>query len=118
MKIAVPCLDDAGLEAPVAQHFGQAGYFTIFDTETREATAVPSPGHTPGKTPAQHLAEQNVQVILGGGMGGRAIQIFQQAGIEVCLEATGTVADAVAAYEKGELASGPEARACADGHSH
>ena len=125
MRIAVPSTDATGMQSPVCEHFGQTPFFTIVDNETQATVVHKNPGHTDGKTPAQHLAELGVQVVLGGGMGGRAIQLLDQLGIEVFLTATGTVADALAAYSQGTLASGAEAGACTDpcppgetGHSH
>lgn len=114
MRIAVPSMDDRGLRAPVAEHFGQAPYFTIADTESGGVTTHKSPGHVDGKTPAQHLAELDVQVVLAGGMGGRAIQLLEALGMEVFLEAGGSVEEALAAHKQGHLPRAADAGPCSE----
>ena len=99
-RIAVAC--DNG---QVAQHFGHCESFVFFDTEdgaikTQEAVA--NPGHKPGFLP-NYLADHGAEVILAGGMGGGAVDIFQQRGVEVVTGATGDAVAAVAAYLQGTL---------------
>jgi predicted Fe-Mo cluster-binding NifX family protein len=114
MRIAIPSMDDTGMASPVAEHFGHAPFFTVVETDTGEVTAHPSPGHTGGKTPAQHLGALNVQMVLGGGMGGRAIELLSEQGMEVYLQASGTVADALKAREQGTLPQGADSEGCKD----
>ena len=47
--------------------------------------------------------QQGVKVMIAGGMGGRAIQFFQQFGIEPITGATGTVSEALDLYLSGRL---------------
>lgn len=112
MKVAIPAMTAAGLEAPVSSHFGQAPFFTVVDQETGIAEAVPSPGHQGDRTPAQAIAEVGVQLVVCGGMGGRAVQILTAAGIQVYIGASGTVAEALAAFQRGELEPASEASSC------
>ena len=82
MRIAVPCDGQR-----VAAHFGHAAQFALFDAdpETREITAeriADAPPHQPGLLPPW-LAEHGANVILAGGMGGRARQLFDGHGITV-----------------------------------
>ena len=65
---------------------------------------VPNPGHRPGFLPV-FLAEKGVKVIISGGMGQGAIDIFNEKGIEVIVGASGSSESAVKAYLKGELKS-------------
>lgn len=115
MKIAIPSMDDSGMEAAVCGHFGQAPFFTIVDADTDTATAVASPGHAGGKTPAQAIAETGAEVVIGGGMGGRAVQILDSQGIAVYLEAEGTVREALEAHRQGKLPGASEAAECCGG---
>jgi predicted Fe-Mo cluster-binding NifX family protein len=92
----------------VSAHFGHCESYAIFDLEngglTRQADLL-SPGHEPGRLPA-FLAEHGVNAVIAGGMGPRAVDLFQMNGIKVCLGITGQI-DAVAAeYAAGNLASG------------
>jgi len=102
MKIAVA--SDNGI---VSAHFGYCEAFTIFDTEGDKIVnkeAVASPGHKPGLLP-NLLNDLGVNVIIAGGMGGGAVDIFNEKQIEVITGATGKVDEAVMEYLKGKLQS-------------
>lgn len=71
-------------------------------------------GHQPGEIPAFILAH-GADVILSGGMGLRAIRIFEQEGITAATGASGTVRQAVTDYLHGALAG---ASPCADSVAH
>jgi predicted Fe-Mo cluster-binding NifX family protein len=120
MRIAVTAQTDQGLEAPVAQHFGHAQFFVLLDVDAAEVTSVetmPNPfaeAHQPGQVP-QFISEQRAEVMLSGGMGGRAIEFFKQYGITPASGAAGTVGEAVGAYLDGRLAG---AAPCADSEAH
>ena len=74
----------------VTGHFGHCEGFLVFDTKEKEITTktfIPNPGHRPGFLPV-FLHEQGVDVIISGGMGGGAVEIFNEKGIEVILGAS------------------------------
>lgn len=101
-KIAV-----ASDNGTVAQHFGHCQGFMIYDTENGQILkeeAVANPGHRPGFLP-NFLADMGVKVIIGGGMGGGAVAIFNERDVEVILGASGDAKPAVEAYLRGELKS-------------
>lgn len=80
-KIAVPTDNNGMLDG----HFGHCRFFTIIDVNNGEIISeekVVPPPHEPGLLP-KWLAEKNVTDILAGGMGNRAIQIFNQNGVNV-----------------------------------
>lgn len=102
MRIAV-----AAMGKTVAGHFGHCENFILFDTEDGKITgesSVPNPGHRPGFLP-NFLADKGAEVIIAGGMGGGAVDIFNERGVEVIVGATGEAAAAVELYLKGELES-------------
>jgi len=102
MKIAV-----ASEGKKVTEHFGHCEGFTIFDTENdkiKSSEFIESPGHKPGFLPV-FLYEKGVKVIISGGMGGGAIDIFNEKGVEVITGASGDAEAAVKSYLKGELKS-------------
>lgn len=102
MKIAVACMGEL-----VAQHFGHCENFSIFETENGKITEVKSianPGHKPGFLP-NFLGDMGVNVIISGGMGGGAVEIFNERKIEVIVGASGNARQAVESYLKGELKS-------------
>jgi ATP-binding protein involved in chromosome partitioning len=106
MRIAIP-LTDGKLSA----HFGHCEHFAIVDVDERSRSiknqelATP-PAHEPGVLP-KWLAGLNVELIIAGGMGQRAQQLFAQNNIEV---AVGAPADSpeglVSAYLEGRLQCG------------
>ena len=101
-RIAVACEGEQ-----VAQHFGHCAKFMFFDTEENaivKSESVANPGHKPGLLP-NFLADNGAVVVLAGGMGGGAVDIFQQRNVEVVTGASGDAQAAVLAYLRGELKS-------------
>jgi predicted Fe-Mo cluster-binding NifX family protein len=119
MKIAIPSMDDRGLQARVADHFGQASFFTIVDTDTDEVTVQANSGHHQGgqQTPASAIAEKGARVVLCSGLGQRAVRFFSEAGIEVFMGAEGTVQETMDTHRQGKLPAASEAAACPGHHS-
>ncbi len=102
MKIAV-----AGEGKNVTEHFGHCVNFLIYDVENGKITneeSIPNPGHKPGFLP-NFLADRGVNVIISGGMGGGAVDIFNERNVEVVVGASGNAKTAVQNYLKGELKS-------------
>ncbi|MDO4731281.1 MAG: NifB/NifX family molybdenum-iron cluster-binding protein [Clostridia bacterium] len=102
MKITV-----AAMGNQVAGHFGHCENFIFFDTADGKITAVntvANPGHRPGFLP-NFLADNGTQVIISGGMGGGAVDIFNERGVEVVVGVQGDAQTAVETYLKGELVS-------------
>jgi ATP-binding protein involved in chromosome partitioning len=106
MKIAIPVA--AGC---VSMHFGHCEQFEVFDVNEHDntilsKTAHTSPPHEPGVLP-QWLHELGADVIITGGMGPRAQQLFAQSGISVVLGAPAEAPEQVAAaYLNGTLQPG------------
>ena len=78
-RIAVP-IDNNGM---LDNHFGHCKFMSIMDVEDgkiiSEDKVVPPP-HEPGLLP-KWLADKGATDILAGGMGQKAIQLFNQAGV-------------------------------------
>ncbi|HUX01175.1 MAG: iron-sulfur cluster carrier protein MrpORP [Phycisphaerae bacterium] len=76
-------------EGKLAMHFGHADAFTFVDVADGRITnvlqAMP-PAHAPGVLPAW-LKENGVDIIIAGGMGSRAQNLFTQNGIQVVVGA-------------------------------
>lgn len=91
----------------VTQHFGHCLNFNIFNTESGQIMSqmsVDNPGHRPGYLP-NFLSELGVDVIISGGMGEGAINIFNAKGIEVIVGTSGPAEQAVKSYLNGNLKS-------------
>jgi len=95
----------------LAAHFGHCEEFAMFDVDEQTGAItgremVPSPGHQPGFLPGW-LAEQGVSAVIAGGMGPRAVGLFEENRVEVILGAPeGEPEDTVLAYLSGALAAG------------
>lgn len=109
MLIAIPT--EANMVCP---HFGHCEEFTLYDTTTRLVRSVQNPGHQPGFLPG-FLKEQGAELVIAGGMGGRAQELFAARGIELIVGVSGRIEDVIALYEKGELKS--TGAVCSE-HSH
>jgi predicted Fe-Mo cluster-binding NifX family protein len=102
MKIAIAT--DGNM---VSGHFGHCEGFTIYDIDgdkISNETFVENPGHRPGFLPV-FLKKKDVDVIIAGGMGGTAQQLFIENGIKVIVGAQGNCDDVINSYVKGELKS-------------
>lgn len=102
MKIAI-----ASESKRVTEHFGHCEGFMIFDTDNGQvikSETIANPGHRPGFLP-NFLADNGVNVIISGGMGGSAIEIFNERNVEVVVGASGDGKAAVEAYLQGSLKS-------------
>lgn len=93
--------------AEVTEHFGHCQNFNIYNVEGQEIVSkksVDNPGHRPGFLP-NFLHDLGVNVVISGGMGGGAIDIFLSKKIEVVTGATGQADSAVQDYISGKLIS-------------
>ena len=102
MKIAVTY--DNG---EVFQHFGRTESFKIYEVEDNKVVSseVISSNGTGHGALAGLLAEQGVNVLICGGIGGGAQTALTEAEIDLCAGAQGNVDEVVETYLKGELES-------------
>lgn len=106
MRIAIPVT-----YGQLSAHFGHCEEFALVEVdpsskEVRATDHVVPPLHEPGVLP-RWLHEQGVDVIIAGGMGQRAQQLFDQNGIKVVVGARcRPVEDTVADYLNGTLEAG------------
>ena len=106
MRIAIPVAQDR-----LSPHFGHCDQFAIFDIDdnlnkviNRKEVTPPAP--EPGVLP-RWLHENNVSVIIAGGMGQRAQQLFAQNDIKVVIGASGqSPEELVSAYLQDTLETG------------
>ncbi|UCF71926.1 MAG: NifB/NifX family molybdenum-iron cluster-binding protein [Deltaproteobacteria bacterium] len=107
-KIALACEDNQGVNGQISQHFGRCPYYLIVDVEgyeIKKTDSVSNPyynNHVPGMVP-QFINKRGVDVMIAGGMGPRAIDMFTNLGIEVVTGAIGNVGNVLQAYLRGEI---------------
>ncbi|MCF8335728.1 MAG: NifB/NifX family molybdenum-iron cluster-binding protein [Bacteroidales bacterium] len=85
-KIAIPMS-----QGKVARHFGHCQVFHLFevnDSKIENEESLTPPPHQPGVIP-KWIHHQGATDVIAGGMGQRAIDIFNQLGINVYVGAPG-----------------------------
>lgn len=106
MRIAIPVTD-----GKLSAHFGHCEQFAIIDVDRdsksiKSQELVDSPGHEPGALP-RWLSGLHVELVIAGGIGRRAQQLFAQSGIDVVVGAVDDNPQELASqYLAGQLQSG------------
>ena len=106
MKIAIPLANGR-----LTLHFGHGEQFALVEVDevtkqTGETELLTPPGHEPGALP-RWLHEQGASVIIAGGMGEHAQQLFGQSGITVITGAPSETPEVlVEKYISGALQAG------------
>jgi len=119
VKVAVPTMGNAGMDEHVSEHFGRAPTFTVVDLNTNEVKTLPNTSEHMGGSgfPPEIMAREGVHVMLCSGLGPRAVNMFEQHSIEVYVGASGTVKDAIQAWQAGKLQVATDENACKE-HQH
>ncbi|MFO7795217.1 MAG: NifB/NifX family molybdenum-iron cluster-binding protein [Promethearchaeati archaeon] len=92
----------------VSAHFGRAPLFTfvtIEEGDVVEKEALSNPGHTVGSIP-QFVNEHGANCMIAGGMGRRAVQFFEQYGINVITGIQGTIDEVIEKIKNNTLEGG------------
>ncbi len=109
MKIAIPLA-----EGKLTMHFGHCQSFALIDVDPKEKKIlkredIVPPPHEPGLLP-RWLAERGATIIIAGGMGQRAQDLFAQQGIQVLVGAPAeTPEHLVGEFLSGTLQTGSNA---------
>jgi predicted Fe-Mo cluster-binding NifX family protein len=87
-RIAIPSVDNGGLDGQRSGHFGHCDVFTLVDVqdgEIKEVSTIPNQEHVQGgcMVPVNLLGQYNVNAIIVGGIGMRPLMGFRQVGIDV-----------------------------------
>ncbi|MEN8153444.1 MAG: NifB/NifX family molybdenum-iron cluster-binding protein [Acidobacteriota bacterium] len=116
MKIAIATEGDL-----VAQHFGRCSEYTIIKVENSkvvEKAIIDNPGHAPGYLP-RFLSDMGVKIILSGGMGPKAINLFRERKVEPLVGVSGPVNKIIEDLLNEKLVLGEsECNHGKDGHGH
>ncbi|WIM44224.1 NifB/NifX family molybdenum-iron cluster-binding protein [Methanosarcina mazei] len=119
MKVCIPTKDNKGMDGTVEQHFGKAPSYTILDTETGEVSVIPNTSEHMGGVdlPPEFLRKNGVEIMLCGGLGYKAVKMFESCGISVFVGAGGTVQDTIEAWRAGQFNNASAENTCAE-HEH
>jgi predicted Fe-Mo cluster-binding NifX family protein len=121
MKICIPVKDNNAKESIVHDHFGSAPGFMIHCTRTGETTYVENDNqhHEHGMCqPMNLLAEQMIDMVVCMGMGMRAVQKLNEAGIKAYRAEGRTVQDIIDKVAKDALQEITIQNACTQHNCH
>lgn len=108
MKIAFASEEGKDLESILAYHFGRCPYYVFVEVENGQIKGIETKenpyfnSHAPGVVP-EFIAGQGAKVIIAGGMGPRAIDLFRRLGVQPLTGASGRVRDILKDYLVGKL---------------
>jgi len=91
----------------VSRHFGHCEGFEVIEVENNEIKNrdfLVNPGHRPGFLP-NYLSDNGINVIIAGGMGEMAQQLFGERNIQVIVGVDGEIETAVNNFINGKLKS-------------
>ncbi len=123
-RIAVPSLENGGLEGMRAGHFGHCDVFTLIDVENgeiKQVSTIQNEEHSQGgcMVPVQLLAKNKVNVLVVGGIGLRPLMGFNQFNIDVYHEAErGEIKPVVEDLIAGKLKIIQNDQVCGGGQGH
>ena len=119
MKIAVPVTKNNQID----DHFGHCEFYNVFTVSaTNEIVEVQTIKSEQGcgckSNIASTLAHNGVKVMLAGGIGAGAINVLNNAGIEVVRGCSGKPDENVKQYLSGSIADSGESCKSHEGHHH
>jgi predicted Fe-Mo cluster-binding NifX family protein len=106
MKLCIPIKQNNGLDSHAYSHFGSAPAFILFDTGTDEYEIIDNSNmhHSHGACmPMESLIGKNVDAVLVGGIGERAISKLNNQNIKVYHAVSDTVSMNVNMFKKSML---------------
>jgi predicted Fe-Mo cluster-binding NifX family protein len=108
-RIVIPVVDESGLDAALSEHFGRAPYFAVIELDSNghvvNQKTVPNTSEHFGGTghPPERILQFKPNALITYGMGPRALNIFQEAGVAVLRANTNMVKGVINAYKNEEL---------------
>lgn len=107
MKLCIPSTENSGIDSPVYGHFGSAPFFIIYNTEEDSIISVNNGDsvHEHGQcNPLAAFKQTPIDAMVTGGIGMRAINKLNAAGVAVYKSVTGkTVKDIIEDYKNNNL---------------
>ena len=106
MRLCIPTATNEGRTAEVYGHFGSAPYFTIYDTQNDDVEIIDNSNqhHSHGMCqPMNALVGKNIDAVVCGGMGARAVIKLNEGGIKAYRAVPGTVEQITKQFTDGGL---------------
>ncbi len=117
MRICIPTVDDRGRDADLSEHFGNAPFFTIYDSETDSYETVNNADHEHEHGmchPMDNLKTKGINCVVCKGLGRRALLKLNVSGIDVLKADGSTVSDIVGNFSAEKLKKIDAENACPD----
>lgn len=111
MKIALATKNNM-----ITNHFGHCDYFVVYDVEgqvIKGSSLIKNPPHQKGLLP-KFLKDNEIDVVIAGGIGKMAVDLLNQLGIECFLGVEGEASEVIQRYLNGALESSGDP--CTDHH--
>ena len=104
------------LDSPIDPRFGRAAYILIVDTSTNEVEVLDNSANInafkgAGIQAAVTVSDRGAEALLTGYCGPNAFKTLSAAGVKVANDISGTVRDAVYAYQEGNVTFADSANA-------
>lgn len=114
MKYAIPVIDNNDRNSLVGEHFGRVPFYGIWDEETDTLEIIPNKSNHFGGVglPAEFLATKS-EAIICRGIGRKAIELCNQLGVALFVEATGTIQETIDLLKSGKLKRADQNDGCA-----
>lgn len=91
------------LESKIARRFGEAPYYLIYDSETKQVEARVNSGHDDSHSSLIELVNQGVLTYIVGNVGPNAFNILNDLGAKLYLARGLSAQDALNSFLKNEL---------------
>jgi len=110
MKLAFSSNENKGLDSTIAHHFGRCLFYVFVEIEGKEVIGIQGEenpyyqSHIPNAVP-KYIAEKDAQIIVAGGMGPRAVGLFEELHISPVVGVAGTVKDVLLRIIDGEYST-------------
>ncbi|MBT5023159.1 hypothetical protein HOK51_01975 [Candidatus Woesearchaeota archaeon] len=105
-RIFFPLLENNGFDSEISDHFGHAPFFGLYDTKTDKLKITKNElSHTdPDKSPVDQIIDAvNPTIVFALGIGGRAVQLFNEKGVVLKTGDYGTVQEVIDNLDKLEI---------------
>ena len=115
MKLCIPVKENKGIKSPVYSHFGSSSAFIIYDTDNENIEVLDNSdqNHVHGQChPMNSINGKNIDAIIVGGIGARAINKLQANNIKVFKSEPGTVEHNLNLFKKSLLLEFTDDDAC------
>jgi predicted Fe-Mo cluster-binding NifX family protein len=109
VRIVIPVIDEAGLDAQLSEHFGRTPYFAVVEVNEEgqivsQKTVANVGEHFGGSgRRADFILQLKPNVIITYGMGPRGLSIYQNVRVAVLRANANTVRQVIEAYKNNEL---------------